>query len=48
MKRYASRSPELSGTASAARDHLALPMGTALARGQVAEVVAACRAVLRD
>ena len=48
MKRYASRSPELPGTASAARDHLALPMGTALARGQVAEVVAACRAVLRD
>jgi dTDP-4-amino-4,6-dideoxygalactose transaminase len=39
---------DLPGTAEAARTNLALPMGTELSEGSVAEVVAACEAVLAE
>jgi dTDP-4-amino-4,6-dideoxygalactose transaminase len=47
MRRFAP-AHELPGTAAAARTNLALPMGPELTEGSVAEVVAACEAVLEE
>jgi dTDP-4-amino-4,6-dideoxygalactose transaminase len=42
MEHFGGAPLDLPGTAEAASSHLALPMGTGLTEGQVAEVVAAC------
>jgi dTDP-4-amino-4,6-dideoxygalactose transaminase len=46
MREFAARSPDLPGTEIAARENLALPMGTQLGTAQIDEVIAACRAAL--
>jgi dTDP-3-amino-3,4,6-trideoxy-alpha-D-glucose transaminase len=46
MVEFAAGSPPLPGTEIAARENIALPMGTQLDGGAVAEVVAACKAAL--
>jgi dTDP-3-amino-3,4,6-trideoxy-alpha-D-glucose transaminase len=46
MAQFAADSPSLPGTEVAARENIALPMGTQLDAAAVAEVVASCRAAL--
>jgi dTDP-3-amino-3,4,6-trideoxy-alpha-D-glucose transaminase len=46
MRRFVNASASLPGTDAAAREHIALPMGTQLDDAAIAEVVAACRAAL--